>query len=123
MTTAVALCQYLDLICRYDDYYKATCPLEVGASCTRSQILLSPFILSTMSKKEEQLCERETVNALQDAPGTTTPTTTEIAENTYPPQDGGKQAWLFLFGACIIEITAWGIVVHMIYKIFDTNNS
>lgn len=76
-----------------------------------------------MSEKEEQLCERETVNALQDAHGTTTPTTTEIAENTYPPQDGGKQAWLFLFGACIIEITAWGIVVHMIYKIFDTNNS
>lgn len=31
------------------------------------------------------------------------------AEPTYPPQDGGKEAWMFLFGACIIEITAWGI--------------
>ncbi|THX59267.1 MFS general substrate transporter [Aureobasidium pullulans] len=61
-----------------------------------------------MSEKEEQLRGRETVNALQDAHGTTTPTITEIPENTYPPQDGGKQAWLFLFGACIIEITAWG---------------
>ncbi|KAL1854493.1 hypothetical protein Daus18300_011414 [Diaporthe australafricana] len=26
----------------------------------------------------------------------------------YPPQDGGLKAWLFLFGACIVEITAWG---------------
>ncbi|GAB7354677.1 hypothetical protein MBLNU459_g5101t2 [Dothideomycetes sp. NU459] len=25
-----------------------------------------------------------------------------------PRQDGGKGAWLFLFGACIIEVTAWG---------------
>jgi hypothetical protein len=33
---------------------------------------------------------------------------TDIAEPTYPPQDGGKGAWMFLFGACIIEITAWG---------------
>ncbi|KAG9519310.1 MFS general substrate transporter, partial [Aureobasidium melanogenum] len=30
------------------------------------------------------------------------------AEPAYPPQDGGKGAWMFLFGACIIEITAWG---------------
>jgi hypothetical protein len=33
---------------------------------------------------------------------------TEPAEPTYPPQDGGKGAWMFLFGACIIEVTAWG---------------
>ncbi|KAH0365332.1 MFS general substrate transporter, partial [Aureobasidium melanogenum] len=26
----------------------------------------------------------------------------------YPPQDRGRGAWMFLFGACIIEITAWG---------------
>lgn len=26
-----------------------------------------------------------------------------------PPQDTGKGAWLFLFGACIIEIAAWGM--------------
>ncbi|KAH0151177.1 hypothetical protein KCU67_g10362, partial [Aureobasidium melanogenum] len=30
------------------------------------------------------------------------------AEPAYPPQDGGRGAWMFLFGACIIEITAWG---------------
>lgn len=29
-------------------------------------------------------------------------------DHAYPPQDGGKGAWMFLFGACIIEITAWG---------------
>ncbi|KAG9694157.1 MFS general substrate transporter, partial [Aureobasidium melanogenum] len=34
--------------------------------------------------------------------------TAHEAEPTYPPQDGGKEAWMFLFGACIIEITAWG---------------
>lgn len=27
-----------------------------------------------------------------------------------PPQDHGKGAYLFLFGACIIEITAWGLL-------------
>jgi hypothetical protein len=26
----------------------------------------------------------------------------------YPPQDGGIKAWLFLIGASIVEITAWG---------------
>lgn len=26
----------------------------------------------------------------------------------YPPQDGGLKAWLFLIGASIVEITAWG---------------
>lgn len=26
-----------------------------------------------------------------------------------PPQDTGERAWLFLFGACIIEIAAWGM--------------
>lgn len=34
---------------------------------------------------------------------------TDAAESNYPPQDGGKGAWLFLFGACIIEVTAWGM--------------
>ncbi|KAG9595156.1 MFS general substrate transporter, partial [Aureobasidium melanogenum] len=33
---------------------------------------------------------------------------TNEASPTYPPQDGGKGAWMFLFSACIIEITAWG---------------
>jgi len=26
----------------------------------------------------------------------------------YPRQDGGTKAWIFLFGASIIEISAWG---------------
>jgi hypothetical protein len=30
----------------------------------------------------------------------------EAAE--YPPQDGGVKAWLFLIGASIVEVTAWG---------------
>lgn len=30
------------------------------------------------------------------------------AEETLPPQDGGKGAWIFLAGAAIIEIVAWG---------------
>jgi hypothetical protein len=32
----------------------------------------------------------------------------------YPAQDGGLKAWLFLIGACIVEITAWGesIALH-----------
>ena len=28
--------------------------------------------------------------------------------NLLPSRDGGKHAWLFLVGACIVEITAWG---------------
>jgi len=34
---------------------------------------------------------------------------TDAGEFTYPLQDGGKGAWLFLLGACIIEVTAWGM--------------
>jgi MFS family permease len=26
---------------------------------------------------------------------------------TYPPQDRGKAAWTFLFGACLIEVVSW----------------
>ncbi|KAH0284072.1 MFS general substrate transporter [Aureobasidium namibiae CBS 147.97] len=33
---------------------------------------------------------------------------TDASGSTYPPQDGGEGAWLFLLGACIIEVTAWG---------------
>lgn len=32
----------------------------------------------------------------------------ESAAVQYPPQDGGIKAWLFLAGASIVEITAWG---------------
>ncbi|KAM5465038.1 hypothetical protein MauCBS54593_006671 [Microsporum audouinii] len=32
----------------------------------------------------------------------------ERARVEYPPQDGGIRAWLFLIGASIVEITAWG---------------
>jgi len=31
-----------------------------------------------------------------------------INEDEYPPQDSGRGAYMFLFGACVIEITAWG---------------
>lgn len=31
-----------------------------------------------------------------------------IDEDEYPPQDSGRGAYMFLFGACVIEITAWG---------------
>ncbi|KAG8157997.1 hypothetical protein KVR01_012269 [Diaporthe batatas] len=36
------------------------------------------------------------------------PTSSELSSPPYPPQDGGIKAWLFLLGACIVEITAWG---------------
>lgn len=39
----------------------------------------------------------------------TSVSTTNEVDPSYPPQDSGKGAWIFLFGACIIEITAWGI--------------
>ncbi|KAK2759175.1 hypothetical protein FQN54_003275 [Arachnomyces sp. PD_36] len=32
----------------------------------------------------------------------------ETAVEEYPPQDGGIKAWLFLIGASIVEVTAWG---------------
>ncbi|ROV93391.1 hypothetical protein VMCG_08398 [Cytospora schulzeri] len=32
----------------------------------------------------------------------------DMTASQYYPQDGGLQAWLFLIGACIVEITAWG---------------
>jgi hypothetical protein len=31
-----------------------------------------------------------------------------VEEKQLPQQDGGAQAWLFLFGASVVEITAWG---------------
>lgn len=33
---------------------------------------------------------------------------TEVKDDTLPPQDGGSDAWLFLFGACVFEIVSWG---------------
>ena len=36
-------------------------------------------------------------------------TTIAAADNVHlPAQDGGKRAWLFLAGAAVIEIVAWG---------------
>lgn len=35
-------------------------------------------------------------------------TSDAVEEPQYPAQDGGLKAWLFLVGACIVEITAWG---------------
>jgi hypothetical protein len=29
-------------------------------------------------------------------------------DNGIAPQDGGRGAWTFLFGAAIVEISAWG---------------
>ncbi|KAI0003114.1 major facilitator superfamily domain-containing protein [Xylariaceae sp. FL0662B] len=34
----------------------------------------------------------------------------EITTAKYPPQDTGLKAWLFLLGASIVEITAWGFL-------------
>lgn len=31
------------------------------------------------------------------------------SDSELPPQDGGRGAWMFLFGAAIVEITAWGM--------------
>ncbi|KUI59804.1 putative transporter ESBP6 [Cytospora mali] len=36
------------------------------------------------------------------------PSSTDLTSPQYYPQDGGLKAWLFLIGACIVEITAWG---------------
>lgn len=29
----------------------------------------------------------------------------------YPPKDRGAKAWLFLIGASIVEVTAWGMEI------------
>ena len=31
-----------------------------------------------------------------------------VADTSFAPKDGGRQAWLFLAGAAVIEIVAWG---------------
>ena len=31
-------------------------------------------------------------------------------EDGVAPQDGGRGAWTFLFGASIVEISAWGMI-------------
>ena len=36
------------------------------------------------------------------------PLDVESHDTESTPKDGGKGAWLFLFGACIVEIAAWG---------------
>lgn len=36
------------------------------------------------------------------------PRAVHTLEPQYPPQDRGLKAWLFLLGASIVEITAWG---------------
>lgn len=54
--------------------------------------------------KESTIGENKVFQGLSDAE-----LTSETAETPqYPAQDGGLKAWLFLFGACIVEITAWG---------------
>jgi hypothetical protein len=32
----------------------------------------------------------------------------EVKDDSLPPKDGGRGAWLFLFGACVFEIVSWG---------------
>lgn len=49
---------------------------------------------------------RQTLSAL---PTITSQATRIMTISVQPPQDTGKRAWLFLFGACIIEIAAWGM--------------
>lgn len=38
-----------------------------------------------------------------------------IDERSLPAQDGGRQAWLFLAGAAVIEIVAWGNILRMLF--------
>ncbi|KAK5999450.1 hypothetical protein QM012_005451 [Aureobasidium pullulans] len=56
-----------------------------------------------MHDQEKQSCTNVSAE-IYDSPIATGDGDTTI----YPPQDGGKGAWMFLFGAGIIEITAWG---------------
>lgn len=44
-------------------------------------------------------------------------------EDTFPPQDRGKGAWLFLAGASIIEIVAWGWSSYNAYSDYLTDSS
>jgi hypothetical protein len=60
-----------------------------------------------MHDQEKLLCTDATIKVGHDTHEPAVPPT-DVVEPTYPPQDGGKGAWMFLFGACIIEITAWG---------------
>ena len=34
-----------------------------------------------------------------------------VEDDPLSPRDGGKRAWLFLVGAAVIEIVAWGAFV------------
>lgn len=43
---------------------------------------------------------------------------TIVKEKMMPPPDGGKSAWIFLFGACIIEgVTCGQCLVHFVNDI------
>ena len=44
--------------------------------------------------------------AVSESTGAETPVNTE--KDVLSPQDGGKGAWMFLIGACIIEGVTWG---------------
>lgn len=65
-----------------------------------------------MHEPNKQAFTNDKTIACQDAHASTV-LAPEPAESTYPPQDSGKGAWMFLFGACIIEVTAWGDHIFM----------
>ena len=50
----------------------------------------------------------EEIAAPFDSQATGANTTTVLVDDTIPRPDGGSGAWLFLAGASIIEIVAWG---------------
>jgi hypothetical protein len=39
---------------------------------------------------------------------------TTVPEFSLPPVDGGKDAWLLLFSAFVLEILVWGTYFHLI---------
>lgn len=58
--------------------------------------------------EQGKTCNDKSVRTCRDIHHSSSPAT-DAAETNYPPQDGGRGAWLFLFGACVIEVTAWGM--------------
>ena len=38
----------------------------------------------------------------------TLPEQHEVAQNSLPPVDGGRSAWMFLTGCFLIELVVWG---------------
>ncbi len=66
------------------------------------------FLMALQDSTESQKYDEKKVYTSDALSSPSSPAVDLSQGDTFPPQDGGKGAWLFLAGASIIEVVAWG---------------